>query len=744
MQNWIYQCAHKFGEALLSTKSRISIAKAKILPLWQTFIEPILVMSAFSKRSVLIRIRVAFGFVALFGAIICWRIYVLQVFQGEKWTKQAEEYGLQFQKVKAARGNILSDNGELLAASLPFYQLALDPTIAADSIFEQHIDTLTFLVSNYFKEKMPSQIAQEIRDARTQKKRYLMLSRQYLNYHEREELMKWPLVNLGRLKGGAFFVKTDRRFWPFEPLARRTVGFVGEDTTGEFVGRGLEYSFNEILAGKEGEALFRRGSGGRWLPVNDGNFVKPENGKDIQTTLDIELQDYATKLLDKSLQNSQANYGCIVVMEVQTGHLKAIVNLGKQKDKYVENRNYAFGGEGLNEPGSTFKLVSMAALMEETGMRLTDTVNTYTGKYEFYEECIMTDAVPYGYGNLTVKQVFEKSSNIGVSRMMYAAFAQKPQKYLEYLNRFQLTKPIGSQMTGMGQPAIKTPSSKFWSGCSIPWMSIGYELQITPLHLLTFYNAIANNGKMVEPILVDKILESNRVVKKIEAKVLNPRVCSDKTLQNLQAMLEGVVERGTARSIQSSRYKIAGKTGTAQKVKKGKYTKEYYSSFVGYFPADAPKYSIIVVVDEPKGEFRFGGDVAAPIFRELSDRIFIKKLSEPLKVKENAQASLPEVAVGYTQDLTLVLGKYGIDHDKLAVGDWSRVIPANGRLELHDTYARDGIMPNLKGLNLRDALFILENQGAKVKAYGSGVVKTQSIRPGDALKKGAWVFLSLE
>jgi cell division protein FtsI (penicillin-binding protein 3) len=666
------------------------------------------------------------------------------VYQGEKWTKQAEEYGLQFQKVKAARGNILSEDGELLAGSLPFFQLAIDPTFASDSIFYQNIDTLAFLLSQYFKEKMPSQIVQEIKEAREQKRKYLLLSRKFLNYHEKEDLLEWPFVNLGRLKSGIIFVKTEKRFWPYEPLARRTIGFVNEDSTGEFIGRGLEYSFNQVLAGKEGEALFRRGIGGRWFPVNDGNFVKPENGKDIQTTFDIELQDYATKLLEKNLQNSQANYGCIIVMEVATGHLKAVVNLGKHKDKYVENRNYAFGAEGLCEPGSTFKLVSMMALMEEAGTRLTDTVNTYTGKYEFYEDCIMNDAVPTGYGNLTVKQVFEKSSNIGVSRMMYATFAQKPKKYLEYLSRFKLNEPLGTQFYGMGKPSIKTPESKFWSGCSIPWMSIGYEIQITPLHLLTFYNAVANEGKMIEPILVDKILEGNRVIKNVQAKTLNAKICSDKTLENLKSMLEGVVESGTARSIKTPKYKIAGKTGTAQKVKNGAYTKEYFSSFVGYFPAESPKYSIIVVVDEPKGEFRFGGDVAAPIFRQISDRIFLKKISKPIKVKESAQNSLPEVVVGNTEDLELVMRKLSVDYSKASAGDWSRAIPQNGRIELNDAYTREGIMPNLRGLNLRDALFILENQGVKVKSYGAGVVKSQSIRPGNPIAKGSFVFLSLE
>ncbi len=699
---------------------------------------------AISKKSVLQRIRLAFFFVVLMAALVLWRIYVLQVIQREKWSKEAEEYGLQFMKVKAARGNILSDNGELLASSLPFYRVALDPTRAEDSVFEREVDTLALAVASYFKEKSPSEIAAELRQARFAKKRYHVLSKQYIDYQEKELIERWPILKYGRLKGGAVFTKIDKRFWPFEPLARRTIGFVGEDSTGEIFGRGIEFSFNDILAGKDGEALFQRQSGGRWRPLNDGNFVKPENGKDIQTTLDIELQDYATKLLERNLISSQANYGCIVVMEVQTGHIKCLVNLGKADGEYTENRNYAVGSEGLTEPGSTFKLVSMMALMEEADVRLTDTVNTYTGKYEFYEDCIMTDAVPTGYGNLTVKQVFEKSSNIGVSRMMYATFAQKPHRFLEYLKKFNLTKPIDFQMKGVGAPIIPTPQSRFWSGCSIPWMSIGYELQITPIQLLVFYNAVANNGKMIEPIIVDKVLEGSNVIRNYEARILNPKLCSDRTLKNLHSMLEGVVERGTARSIKSSRYRIAGKTGTAQKVKNGKYTKEYYSSFVGYFPADAPRYSAIVVVDEPKGEFRFGGDIAAPIFRELADRLFVKRLSKALEIKLEAAKSLPAVGVGHSDDLLVVLSELEVDHSKLSTQTWVRTIPANGRLELHDAYQRDGVMPNLKGMTLKDALFILENQGVKVKAYGAGKVKNQSLKPGTPLRKGSWVFLSLE
>lgn len=701
------------------------------------------------RNSILVRARLAFLAVLVFAIVIIYRLMVIQFVEGDKWLKIAKENGLRYIEVEATRGNILADKGNLLATSLPFYKVAFDPLVSSDQIFSEGIDSLSVLLADFFQDKTQEEYLTELKEAREGKRRYKVLSRNFINYQDKKEMSKWPIFKEGRHKGGIIFEKVEKRFKPFESLGRRTIGFTRSDSIGEIKGVGLEYSFNEKLAGVNGEALYQRISGGRWKPLNDLNDVdasqlRPENGYDIETTLDIDLQEYATNSLKKALKLHKADYGTVILMEVETGEIKAMVNLGEtKKGAYDEIYNYAVGSQGVAEPGSTFKLASMMAILEESNVNITDTVNTGDGEYMFYEDCIMKDATIGGYGQLSIQEVFEKSSNIGMSKLVFRIFSEKPSKYVGYLKKFGLTDPLGFQMIGEGVPFVGKPGEETWSGCSLPWMSIGYELKLSPLQILAFYNAVANDGKMIEPIIVKKILRGNQVVNEYYPRILSEKLCSDNTLFTLQGMLEGVVERGTANNIKTEQYKIAGKTGTTHKLNNGEYIKKYYTSFAGYFPADNPKYSCIVVIDDPKAGEKYGGKVAAPVFREIADKVYTKKLYQEVEHDILATESLPYIQAGNYKDLTALSDEFNLKQMSFNTGNWVRSKVQGDTIEWHDNVVPESKVPDVRGMTLRDALYILENQGLRVKTYGRGRVEKQSILPGRVFKKGNTIFLSL-
>jgi cell division protein FtsI (penicillin-binding protein 3) len=667
----------------------------------------------------------------------------VQTVDGERWRKLAQENIMQYRVVKATRGNIYSDNGSLLATSLPFYKLAIDPARIDSKIYREGIDSLTILLSSYFKDKSKEEYRRKIEDARTSNKRYLILNHTMVNYQVKKQMSKWPILREGRSKGGVVFEKVEKRFKPFSYLAMRTIGFVNEDNKGA----GLEYSFNKYLAGRNGEALFRKMAGGNWKPIHDESEVRPKQGIDIQTTIDINLQDVAESSLLKHLAEHDADKGCVILMEVGTGEIKAMANLGKLKDGgYTEIYNYGVGNEGLTEPGSTFKLASMIALFEDSNIQLTDSIDTGKGTFEFYDKS-MTDSKPGGYGKITVQEAFENSSNIAVSRLINDHFHLKPQKFLDYIFQMGLSEKIGFQMEGEAAPYIKKPGDKSWSGITLPWMSIGYELKLSPLHTLTFYNGVANNGKVIQPIIVKEVKVADVTIEKYETKVLNDKICSDRTLSMVKAMLEGVVERGTAKNISNAIYKIAGKTGTAQRIVDKRYTQTHYTSFVGYFPADKPKYSCIVVIDNPKGYKLYGSDVAAPVFKEIADKIYARDLDlHKPAVKVLAQEGVfPVIRSGYYEDLRYICNQMSIsNHMNSEEDEWVFASVSDNSVLWNKKEVIKNLMPNVTGMRLRDALYILENMGLKVKVSGTGRITEQSIAPGTRIGKGNQVNLMMK
>lgn len=697
------------------------------------------------KRSIVLRVRVVFILISLAAAAIPYAIVQIQFEEGEKWRKKSEQINFDFREVPASRGNIYAEDGSLLATSLPFYRLAFDPTMAKDATFSEGIDSLSNLLANFYKDKSAVTYKRMITDARLEERRYIMLNRRQIGYQEMQKLSTWPIFRKGRLGGGVLFEKIEKRYRPFSSLASRTVGFINEDA----YGAGIEYSFNEYLKGRNGKALFQRIAGGSWKPVFDAEDVKPEDGFDVITTLDVNIQDVAETALLRQLLNRDAQFGAVIVMEVATGKIKAIANLQKNSsgNGYGENYNFAIGEQGNTEPGSTFKLFSMLALLEEGKISLEDNIETGNGSYRFYNQ-VMRDAKNGGYGTLTVREAFEKSSNIGISKLVDQHFGENPSKFMGYLEKVGLDAPFGFQLVGEGKPFFKTPGERDWYGTSLPWISIGYESTLNPIHTLALYNAVANDGKMVKPYVVKEIVRGNTVKMRVEPSVIRKKIASSQTIEQLQDLLAGVVSRGTARNIADAAYPIAGKTGTAQKLLNGKYSKVYYTSFAGYFPADRPKYSMIVVIDSPKGFAAYGGDVSAPVFKEIADKIYALDLElnpspKKLLAEDAVKHPFPVPKAGNAGELLRISQRFGIETADAQPNEWVKARTTGEKIDWTINETKPGLVPDVSGLPLRDALFILENLGIQVRYQGAGQVKKQTLSPGSPLLKNSTIYLEL-
>jgi len=678
--------------------------------------------------------------VLLFSVCVAAKIGHIQVAEGDKWAKMAEEIMFDYRRVKATRGNIYSDNGSLLATSLPFYKVAMDPTLARKEVFDKGLDSLAMLLSRYYRDRSESDYKQTLRDARATGKQYLVLNRRQINYQTKKEMSSWPIFREGRYKGGVIFEKMDVRYRPFNNLSRRTIGYVNEDGQGA----GLEFSFDESLGGQDGQALFQKIAGSTWKPVFDGNEVKAVDGLDIQTTIDINLQDVAETSLHRHMALHDADEGTVVVMEVATGHVKAISNLTRDgKGNYLEKFNHAVGGS--LEPGSTFKLVTMIALLEDTNIELSDSIKTGNGEVTFYNRKVR-DHHEGGFGTLSIQASFEQSSNVAMAKLVDKHFGLKPEKYLDHVDRLKLSRPLGLQITGEVFPKITRPQDKAWSGITLPWMSHGYGLEISPLHTLTLYNAVANDGKMIKPVFVTSVLQADRVIREFETETLNSKICSNSTLKQLRLLLEGVVENGTAKNLKDAHYRIAGKTGTAQILEDGRYTKKYITSFVGYFPAHAPKYSAIVVVKNPKGWQQYGNNVAGPVFKEIADNIYARdiELHAPMEKKTVLEAGvLPVIRGGRQEELTMLANELGVSTHSATEEEWVKASRNGSSVTWKKNEVLKDRVPDVTGLTFRDALYLCEKSGLRVVYQGRGRVAEQSLAPGTRFGRGARIYLKL-
>ena len=688
--------------------------------------------------------------IVLLGILIIGKAVYIQIAEKGELVARAKEMGVRNVIVEPNRGNIYAANeGRVLASSVPYYEIRMDLATKSltDQVFYSNVDSLAWHLSRLFRDKSKAQYKNELIEARRQKKRYHLI-RRYVDYDELQILKTFPVFRLGPYGGGFITINRSKRFQPHGMLASRTIGYTSKGSSGNIVG--IEGAYDDVLKGKQGLRLMQRLPGGVWVPLNEGTQVEPRDGMDVVTTIDVNIQDVAESALLKQMEKHQAHHGCAILMEVKSGAVKAIANLERDiRGRYRERYNYALGGQGLSEPGSTFKLASMIAVLEDGLVQPGDSVDTGNGVMYVYGEDIR-DTKPGGHGKITVQRAFEVSSNVGIATIMMQNYPtrEKEKQFINKLYSMGLNNTLDLEIRGEGKPEIRYPGDSLWSGLSLPMMSIGYEVKLTPLNILTFYNAVANNGKMVKPKFVREIQYRGKTMKRIQTEILNPSICSMSTIRKVKKMLEGVVESGTADNLKNSNYKIAGKTGTARiAIDKSGYTKEYLASFVGYFPADNPRYTCIVSISSPQSSVYYGNLVAGPVFKEIADKVYATsfEMHNKLDPEDIISADPPFSKGGNLNELESVLTELGID---LKVSgkeksNWVYTTKRDSFINAHYRNYTKNLVPDVKGMGVKDAVYILENLNMKVVIKGRGTVLQQSLPPGTRVIPGTKIILEM-
>lgn len=706
------------------------------------------------QKDILRRVYLVYICCCVFAVAVLARVFFIQFVQGDYWKKQADSFSFQTREIEAVRGNIFAVDGSLLATSLPYYEVGVDP-FANEFIDNKEFADSARALANGLAALLRDHDAHEVYlslvHAREKGSRYQILARN-VSYKELQEVKKLPLLRGGQFRGGLLYVNENHRERPFRMLAARTIGFIADSGRYKV---GLEGAFDSILTGVGGKHLMQRIAGGVWKPVNNENEIEPQQGRDIVSTIDINIQDVAENALLNSLVEHNAKYGCVVLMEVATGEIRAIANLTrKDSGVYVEDLNYAI--QDLEEPGSTFKLASLLVGMDDGLIDLNDRLNLEGGRKQ-YGNLTMHDAETPKEDNVSVLQAFEESSNVGISKAICAAYAGKPKAFTDGLHRLGFANAFELQIPGAGKAQIKTAGDKNWTGVSLPYISIGYESLITPIQTLTLYNAVANNGVMVKPMFVKEIRDKGKTVRTFAPEVINPQIAKPATIAKAKKLLEGVVQNGTAKILNNTVYQIAGKTGTAQIAKGRGYGKDknnvtYQASFVGYFPAEKPKYTCIVVVNAPSGDVYYGGKVSGPIFRQIADRVYATELDIHTSVNTmtNSLSEIPEVKNGLSAPTMIAARgllmnvKTGANFNQsgyLTMRSDQKNLQA-GNIN-PDAQLKNGTMPDLTGLGASDVLYLMENRGYRVKLKGAGSVKKQNIAPGQKITKDSDIQVEL-
>ena len=700
------------------------------------------------KKDILWRVYLCFLGMVLLGIVVVARAFYIQQAEGKYWTNLGDSMHLRYLPIDAERGTIYSEDGNMLSTSVPVFDIYID--FAAEGLrekngerFTKNIDSLSICLANLFKDKTAAAYKKELQLGYRNKERYHSL-RKKVSFSDYQQFRDFPLVKLGKNKSGFIVETKDKRINPYVLLANRTIGLSRNNASNV----GLEQSYDSLLKGKTGQQLVRYVAG-TYLPV-DGGEVEPENGKDIISTLDTYIQDVTESALMNMLVRNNSLHGTAFVMETATGKIKAIANLGKQRDSvYTEDLNYGIGK--ATEPGSVFKLATLMSLLEDKYVDINSIVDCEGGQKRFYGLPIRDSHL--GDGAITVKDAFAKSSNVAFAKLADQYYHEQPAKFLEHLHRFRLDQMTGVDITASsGRPLIKKPTSRSWSKTTIPFMAHGYEELVTPLHMLMLYNAVANDGRMMKPYLVSAIREYGVEVRKIEPQVLVEKICSDQTLKQVKECMLEVVNNphGTARKLKDSSYQIAGKTGTAVTAlnNKGynKGNKIYQASFIGYFPAEQPRYTIAVVIQNSReSRMVYGADVSGAVFKEISDRIYGSYLSTR-KFTANPKAdSTAYYYHGAKDEFVSVLNYLNMPFmDSASNGYWryAQVQNNKGLLKLKNETAAATI-PDATGMGLKDAVYLLENAGLKVTATGRGKVISQSLLPGMPLNKSQTINLVL-
>jgi cell division protein FtsI (penicillin-binding protein 3) len=674
------------------------------------------------------------------------RTFYIQHVEGKYWRGLSDSLHQKIVELSAERGTIYSEDSNMLSTSIPYFNIYID--FGADGLrekngkrFKENLDSLSWNLANLFKDQTIAGYKRELQQGFRTEDRYYLLQKN-LSFEQYKILRTFPLVRQGRNKSGFITEINSKRLNPFGLLANRTIGLARANAQNV----GLERTYDSLLKGENGKRLVRYMAAGTYIPV-EGYEIEPDNGKDILTTIDVNIQDIAENALMKMMLSNECEHGTCIVMEVATGKVRAMANLGRQPDgSYWEDLNYAIRA---TEPGSTFKLATLLALLEDNKVKLSDNVNIEGGVWKVSGRTVY-DSEKSDKTNVTVKQAFEHSSNVGMAKLTTTGYSKNPQQFIDHLKKLNLNQFTAIDLAGETQPVVKSPQSRTWSATSLPWMAFGYEVLVSPLRTLTLYNAIANGGKMMKPYLVNNIQFAGRTIKQNEPEVAIEKICSDQTLNLLKECLEGVCIEGTAKSVfKNAYYKVAGKTGTALVANgnRGYADHIYQSSFAGYFPAEHPKYSCIVVIkNKPFAKKYLGALVAGPVFREVSDKLMSLEVGA---IQTNYVANLVSDSMQYyyagaSKDLRRVASTLKINYtDSAAKAEWARYYSTNYQPVLNEKKVSKNLVPDVKGMGLKDAICLLENLHLKVTPKGIGKVKSQSLQPGTSFTKNQTLILEL-
>jgi len=694
------------------------------------------------RKTILTRFALVYFLLLLFVLVVIFKLVSVQQIKNDRW--QQIEKNLTENTVVTAptRGNICADDGSVLATSVPGYFVRMD--LAADGVrkvFKNESDSLAWYLSRFFKDASKNEYRSRLNAAYNARNRGFLITPRKVDYMELQQLKKFPILRRGRFGGGMIVEQENKRINPLGSLALRTIGSLNKGEYEEIVGpigyTGLERAYESYLKGQDGIS-YKQNLSGRWVIRTE---IEPRDGMDVITTINVKLQDIVESSLYEQLMLEQADWGTAILMEVKTGQIKAIANLGKATSGYYEKDNYALGHRGCFEPGSSFKLVSLMAALEDGVVDTSDVVDTGNGAWASNGRIIKDT---HGHGKITVKEVFELSSNIGTAKIITEHYAKNPKKYVDRVYSFGVQKPLGIEIEGEGQPYFKYPGDADWWGTTLASMSYGYDSKMTPLQILTFYNAVANNGRMIKPHLVKEIRDNGLLVKRIDPEVLNPMIASRETIGKAQAMLRGVCEEGTGKEIQGKYFKLAGKTGTARiATSSAGYTQGMYlASFTGYFPADDPQYSLIVTMNNPRRTI-YGASAAGPAFKEISEKVFASQILSSLD-EQMAEGNKPPVTIGATKDILEVADQLGLKNiEGEPKTTLSLVKNMEDKMVLTGEEIEVGRVPDVTGMGASDAIFMLENAGLKVVINGVGKVRKQSLRAGTSYRPGQTIYIAL-
>lgn len=700
------------------------------------------------KRDILWRVYLSYLLVVVVCVAIFGKAVYIQQVQGAKWRSMSDSLHQKLEEIDAERGTIYSEDGQMLSTSIPQFDIYMDFRVESlrqknGQLFRNGIDSLSECLANLFKDQSAGQYKALLQQAYKDEEGYFPIKKK-ISFREYEQLRTFPIFRLGRYKSGLIANENTIRLNPYRMLAFRTIGLARDSNK-----VGLEMAYDSLLRGRSGKQFVRKIAGGVTVPVDDTYEIEPETGKDIVSTIDVFIQDVTENALMKMMVQNEAQTGCAIVMETKTGKIKAIANLGKTGDGgYHEIYNYAITP---TEPGSTFKLVTMMSLLEDKKISLNSTVDVQHGVWQTAGQTVRDDDDTRDKTVVTVKQAFEVSSNVGMAKIATAGYSSSPQQYLWHLKKLRMDTLTGIDLVGEKKPVIIRPGNKLWGPTTLPWMAFGYNVQVSPLQTLMLYNAVANGGMMMRPYLVSAIKEEGQLLKSIEPKVVDEKICSDETLRQIRECLEGVCTEGTARKVfVNSPYKVAGKTGTALVANgnRGYADQIFQTSFVGYFPAEAPQYTIaVIIVNKPHAINHFGASVSGPVFKEIADRLYSTLIRAP-KTQVAQQQKKDSSFFAYTgnkRDIALISQKMGMRYfdSTLRTDEWINMSGKNAVVSLSRKPVDANRMPMLKGMVLKDAVYLCENMGLKISVKGRGKVTTQSIVPGQLIARGQLVNVEL-